>query len=186
MKALGGAGMAALQTRLIHALARAGWAGALGAGLLAFALALHLGATAPLQAERRTLEAERDALAHKVARGVTVESPREQIERFDAALVERSRLPSLLADLSKLATAGRLSLARVESRESQPLGSGYARQEYLFPLRGSYPALRTWLADIQRLSPSVLVEDVNLRREDVGRDAVEATVRVSIVMKDAP
>ena len=47
-------------------------------------------------------------------------------------------------------------------------------------------AVRTWLADIQRLSPSVLVEDVNLRREDVGRDAVEATVRVSIVMKDAP
>lgn len=185
MRAVGGTGMAALQVHLTHALTRAGWAGALGAGLLAFALALHLGADAPLQAERHTLEIERDALAHKVAQGVTVESPREQVERFDAALVERSRLPSLLANLSRLATAGRLSLARVESRESQPLGSGYARQEYLFPLRGSYPALRTWLADIQRLSPSVLVEDVNLRREDVGRDAVEATVRVSIVMKDA-
>lgn len=178
--------MKRLQAHLAYALARAGWAGAVGVALLAFALAIHFGAAAPLQAELDTLDAEHEALAERVAQGVKVESPREQLARFDAALVERKRLPSLLADLSKTATAGKLALARVESRESQPLGSGYARQEYVFPLRGSYPALRAWLADIQRLSPAVLVDDVLLRREDIARDTVDATVRVSILMKEAP
>jgi Tfp pilus assembly protein PilO len=177
--------MKRLQAHLAYALARAGWAGAVGVALLAFALAIHFGVAAPLQAELDTLDAEHEALVERVAQGVTVESPREQLTRFDAALVERKRLPSLLADLSKTATVGGLALSRVESRESQALGSGYARQEYVFPLRGSYPALRTWLADIQRLSSAVLVDDVLLRREDVARDLVEATVRVSILMKEA-
>lgn len=178
--------LSAVQGQAAYALSRAGWAGALGAALCAFALAIHFGAAAPLADEKESLEAERDALARRVAEGVTVESPREQLDRFDAALVERKRLPSLLAGLSNTATAAGLTLARVESRESQPLGSGYARQEYLFPLRGAYPALRGWLADIQRISPSVLIEDVLLRREDVSRNAVDATVRVSILMKEAP
>ncbi|MCP2936898.1 hypothetical protein NK983_29845, partial [Salmonella enterica subsp. enterica serovar Typhimurium] len=79
--------------------------------LLAFALAIHFGAAAPLQAELESLEAEHESLAERVAQGVKVESPREQLARFDAALVERKRLPSLLADLSKTATAGKLALA---------------------------------------------------------------------------
>lgn len=178
--------LSALQAQLNYAVARAGWAGAAGVALCAFALAIHLGATSPLQNEFDTLEAERDALARRVAEGVKVESPREQLDRFDALLVERKRLPTLLAELANTAVAARLALARVESRESQPLGAGYARQEYLFPLRGDYAALRGWLADIQRISPSVLIEDVVLRREDASRNAVDASVRVSILMKEAP
>lgn len=178
--------MKRLQAHLTYALSRAGWAGVLGVALCAFALALHLGATAPLQAEYDTLAEERDTLVQRVALGVLVESPREQLARFDAVLVERARLPSLLAEMANTATARKLSLARVESRESQPLGSGYARQEYLFPLRGAYPALRTWLSDIQRISSAVVVEDVVLRRDDVGRGEVDANVRVSILMREAP
>ena len=124
-------------------------------------------------------------LAERLSLGRTVESPREQLDRFDASLVPRARMPSILEALSQAAGRNKLVLARVESRESQPLGSGYARQEYVFPLRGSYPALRAWLADIQRLSPAVLVDDVVLRREDIARDTVDATVRVSILMKEA-
>ena len=175
-----------LRAHLMHALSRAGWAGAAGVALLAFALAVHFGALAPLLAERSTLEAERRALAERLSQGVKVESPREQLDRFDAGLLTRTRMPAVLAELSQVAGRNALALARVESRESQPLGAGYGRQEYLFPLRGSYPALRRWLAEIQRISPSVLIEDVVLRREDIARGDMEATVRLSILMKDAP
>ncbi len=175
-----------LRARLMHAASRAGWAGALGVALLAFALAIQFGATAPLEAELGGLEGERSALAERLSLGRTVESPREQLDRFDASLVPRARMPSILEALSQAAGRNKLVLARVESRESQPVGAGYARQEYLFPLRGSYPALRTWLAEIQQVSPAVLVEEVVLRREDIARGTVDASVRVSILMKDAP
>jgi hypothetical protein len=97
--------MNALRAQLMYALSHAGWAGALGAALGAFALALHLGAAAPLQAELDALQAERVALAERLSQGVTVESPREQVERFDATLVPRARVPSVLAELSHAAAA---------------------------------------------------------------------------------
>ena len=37
----------------------------------------------------------------------------------------------------------------------------------------------------RRITPAVLVDDVVLRREDIARDTVDATVRVSILMKEA-
>lgn len=175
-----------LRARFMYALSRAGWAGVAGVGLLAFALAVHFGALAPLLAEQARLETERGELAQRLSQGVQVESPREQLERFDASLLTRARMPAVLAELARAAGRNALVLARVESRESQPLGAGYGRQEYLFPLRGSYPSLRQWLAEVQRVSPAVLVEDVVLRREDIARGDVEATVRLSILMKDAP
>lgn len=178
--------MNALRARLMYALSRAGWAGALGAALCVFALAMHLGAAAPLQAELDTLQGERSALAERLSQGVTVESPREQIERFDATLVPRARVSAVLADLSHSAGRNGLALARVESRESQSPGAGYGRQEYLFPLRGGYTQLRTWLADIRRVSPAVVIEDVVLRREDIARSGMDASVRLSILVREAP
>lgn len=178
--------MIRLRAHLMYALSRAGWAGAAGAALLAFALALWFGAAAPLQAELDTLEAERDALAERLSQGVKVESPREQLDRFDATLIERGRIPALLSSLAEAAALNKLTLARVEGRESQALGAGYGRHEYLFPLRGGYPSLRVWLADIQRISPSVVIEDLVLRREDIARGDVEATVRLSILTREAP
>lgn len=175
-----------LRAYLMYALSRAGWAGALGLALIAFALAIHFGAAAPLEAELSTLEGERTALAERLSLGRTVESPREQIDRFDASLVTRAGMPAVLEALAHAAGRHRLTLARVESRESQPVGAGYARQEYLFPLRGSYPALRAWLAEIQQISPAVLVEEVTLRREDIAREGVDASVRLSILMEDTP
>ena len=178
--------MNTLRARLMCALSHAGWAGALGAALCAFALALHLGAAAPLQAELDILQAERVALAERLSQGVTVESPREQVERFDATLVPRMRVPAVLAELSHAAVRNGLTLARVESRESQAPGAGYGRQEYLFPLRGGYPQLRAWLADIRRVSPAVVIEDVVLRREDIARSGVDASVRLSILVRESP
>lgn len=186
MKASMNVGVDALKGQLAYAIARAGWAGALGVALAVFAIAVYFGAVSPLLAEQRSLQATRDELAQRVAAGVTVESPREQLDRFDAALAQRARLPSLLASLARAARASGLSLARVESRESQMLGAGYARQDYIFPIQGKYTALRAWLADAQRVSPAVMVEDVLLRRADIGRDTVDATVRIAIVLKDAP
>lgn len=174
-----------LRARLMYALSRAGWAGVVGLALGAFALALQFGAAAPLQTELDTLEAERASLADRLSMGVTVESPREQVDRFDATLVPRARMPAVLEALAQSASRNRLALARVESRESQPVGAGYGRQEYIFPLRGSYPALRVWLAEIQRISPAVIIEEVMLRREDISREGVDASVRLSILMKDA-
>ncbi len=175
-----------LRARLIYAVFRAGWAGVVGTALLAFALAIHFGASAPLQTELATLDAERVALTQRLAQGVTVESPREQLDRFDASLVARAHMPAVLAALSKEAGRQGLSLARVESRESQAVGAGYGRQEYVFPLSGGYRPLRAWLADIQRISPALVVEDVVMRRQDISRDGVDAMVRLSILMKDAP
>jgi Tfp pilus assembly protein PilO len=174
-----------LRAHLMHALSRAGWAGAVGAALLAFVAALQFGAVAPLQEELGTLESERDTLAERVSQGVTVVSPREQVDRFDATLVAHARIPAVLAELSEGARRNALSLARVESRESQPLGAGYGRQEYVFPLRGSYPSLRAWLAEISKVSPSVVIEDVIMRREDISRGEVEVTVRLAILTRDA-
>jgi hypothetical protein len=174
-----------LRAHLMYALSRAGWAGALGLALLAFALAVYFGAAAPLEAERGGLEGERATLAERLSQGRTVESPREQLDRFDASLVARANMPSILEALSLAAARHMLVLARVESRESQPVGAGYGRQEYVFPLHGHYPALRAWLADIQQISPAVLIEEVILRREDIARDGVDASVRLSILMKDA-
>ena len=78
--------MKRLQAHLAYALARAGWAGAVGVALLAFALAIYFGAAAPLQAELDTLEAEYEALAERVAQGVKVESPRRNAPAVRAAI----------------------------------------------------------------------------------------------------
>ena len=76
--------MKRLQAHLAYALARAGWAGAVGVALLAFALAIHFGAAAPLQAELESLEAEHESLAERVAQGVKVRVVRGMITEVRA------------------------------------------------------------------------------------------------------
>lgn len=170
---------------LRYHLEHAGWAGVLGLTLSVFALMFWVSGNREAQreldlAQQRLRQAQRSV----VGDARLLQSPRARLESFRARLPARAQLSGLVFRLADSARSANLALDKLETRESQPLGGGVSRQDYLLPLRGRYPELRAWMSAVGMELPGLVIEDVKLRRDDPQREQIEAQLRVTFYVRE--
>ncbi len=200
-QALGGAarslqGIAGMQPRAIAAplwwqvrreLSRLGWPGLAGLALLAAGAVLWLGAQRP--DERRAERLRSDVADLRVrlrSAGESGEDGRSrppatragQLATFYEFFPAVASLPDWLAVLNTAAAKNGLVLesgdyALLPARGEQRL----ARYEMTLPLKGSWPQLRGFVAEVMDKIPAAALEDLALRREAVGAPQVEAKLK---------
>lgn len=158
-------------------LQRLGLPGVIGLGLLLFNLSFYLGSIAPDLDRLATLEQQRNALRETAmqTRGKVTDLPSASpVEVRPPTLMQ---IPELLRSVFALATQRGLVIDQAIYSLSEK--EGPPRIELNLPVQTNYPALRSFLADVDGLKPAPAIEELNIKRRLASDTLIEATVRLS-------
>jgi len=163
---------------LRHGVERLGWPGLLG-------LALCLAGAAGWQVGLRPLEKESQALTERIA-GLRAERAARPDALPAAERRELGRLPggeALAPQVAAVFAAARrqqIEISQGEYALQREPGGQTARYRMSFPARGTYPALRAWTSGLLAAQPGLMLDELDLRRENIGSAIVEARVQFSM------
>jgi hypothetical protein len=169
------------------------------AGLPGGAALAVLGATAlawwtasvPAQRELARLE---QALQQRPVPGVAAAAPAdvapdpvgEELRRFQALLVAPDATQPVLAGITAAARRHGVTLGPASFRLEPPGTGDIGRYTLDWPVRGDYPGVRRFVAEVLRQHPSLALDTLELRRPDATERAVEARLRWTLYLATTP
>jgi hypothetical protein len=154
------------------------------------------------------LDAERDALK-AAARSASLPSPvpamaavvptspvvpaapppaqsADALDTFYAALGPRRYAEQQVRTLFTLAAKNGLSLSQGEYKTGYDRNARLSTYQVNLPVKGSYGAIWQFALGALRAIPFASLDDISFRREAIGDPAVEARLRLTLYLKDAP
>lgn len=172
---------------------RHGWPAAAGLVLLIVAAGLQWF----WAAQNRTLTdramADQTALRQLLAKRIQPAAIPDQAINQLLALVSIDTLAiENVAIIHQRAEANGVKLATGEYRLVREGGGGNVgdaggtrllRYQIALPARATYPQLRAWLADVMNAVPTAALDELSLRRDDIGNGTVDARVRLTLFVK---
>lgn len=162
-----------------------GWPGVAALGVLASILPFYLSAVRPLQAqlEEVRLSAARQAGQDALSGGagdVVRRGPAEQLDEYYRFFPPARSAPQWLEKMIALAGNRGLSLDQGEYHVAPDKVGRLVSFRMTLPVRGEYPQIRRFLADLQAGLPVVALEKVQFERQNIADPAVEA--RIGLVL----
>jgi hypothetical protein len=162
-----------------------------------------LHATAALDAERDALLAARAASQAAAARGgptpaavatsatsATSAAPAapsiDNLDAFYAALGPRRYAEQQVKTLFTLAAKNGLSLSQGEYKTGYDRNARVTTYQVNLPVKGSYGAIWQFAMGALRAIPFASLDDISFRRDTIGDPGVEARLRLTLYLKDAP
>ncbi|MDD3352659.1 GspMb/PilO family protein [Zoogloea sp.] len=165
---------------------RAGWAGVVGLALGGFALSFDLGGNRLLAGEAESLRQQARQLSRQLRRATPPETtPRDRLETFLQGFPAAAELPDLLVRLHGHALVRGVLVDKADYRASPLAGSPLEQVTLELPLRGAYPAIRLWLADLLAAMPELAVDSLQVRRGSIEAGDVEGRVRLVLYLRRA-
>ncbi|MBS1130185.1 MAG: hypothetical protein H6R16_1187 [Proteobacteria bacterium] len=170
------------------ALAYPQWLPLAGGLLVLIAAGLHLillpGRETRIEAgERQLQQTERAGRRARIDRQLAQATPEQArlslLERFP----DEARLHAELGRLLELADQKGLQLSAGEYRLLAGKDKLFDRYVLNLPVQGSYRDLRAYLTTIRSEFPALAIEDVTLRRENIGASAIDAQLRLVIFFR---
>lgn len=175
--------MAVSLARLQFGLARLGWAGALGAALVAGSLAYD--ATVVRAREARLEEQlQRNDAARRAAEA---EAAAREATRAEPASAGKPELaPEAVAALHGVfdaAAESGLELAQGEYRLTEVREAGLRSYQLSLPVAGSYADIRAFIAQALNADPALALTAIQLRRERIEEVEVEAMINFTLYLE---
>jgi hypothetical protein len=167
---------------LAWAMARLGRPGLAGLVLLCLALIAHLGLVVPWQAELAATRARAERLASRpksLAQPVAMRDWRADLPAGHAGHAH-------LARLFAAAEAAGLKLEEGRYREVKDAQSGLTRLTATLPTRGSYKAIRAFLARALAQEPALALESLSLSREKIGDTEIQGSLSFVLFLGARP
>ena len=173
-----------LRERMMRAVMRAGWAGAVGVALLAFALAFGVSAGGDQAAQAEALAAERARLLKVAAApAVPVLSDRGKLSVFYERFAPASELSVVLGRIHTAAADHGLLPERGDYRSALVSGTPLVRVTASLPMQGSFDDLYAWLGQVLAEQPGAAVEQLSIKRERATAGQIRADVRLSVFVR---
>jgi hypothetical protein len=170
-----------------------------GGGLIFLCCAAGMGWTlhtaTQLDAERNALVAARAARqaagapAAQAAAQAAVEAPAQPadpLDAFYAALGPRRYAEQQVRTLFALAAKSGLSLSQGEYKTAYDRNARLTTYQVNLPVKGSYGAIWKFALGTLRTIPFASLDDIGFRRDSIGDPTVEARLRLTLYLKDAP
>lgn len=175
--------------RRAQALRFLGWPGAVAVTLLAANLAFYFSMTVPArdEVERLRISAEyAQAKKQRVARNqlATPPTPASDLERFNAFFPPAHEAPKWIATVYAAARGEKLVLERGDYKGLRDVGVPLVRYQITLPVKGTYPQIRRFVAEILEEIPSASIDDISIKRDKIGSEAVDARIKISLYMRD--
>jgi len=178
MKATGSLGL--LWPRLRFHCLRLGWPALLGVALAIGAGAVELIAVDDLDARIGKLRQTRNSLRARLASD-TRQNESRGLQVAD--LVDLTAIDPVIAGIHAAAQKNGVRLEQGEYRLQAEQGTRLSRYRIVFPAKGGYPQLRGWLDEAIAARPGLEVEELTLRREDIGNETLEARVSLGLLVR---
>jgi len=174
--------MTRLHEKLVFASERLGWPGVVGLGLVAFAGGLYVSTVQPGLERVQQLQSEVSRLEGRSV-SAAEDAPvtrRERLDAFYEFFPPAGRTSESLGKIFRAASEQGLSLEKGEYRILRDSTAGLGQFQLTFPLRGTYPQVRRFVAAARRAVPNLSLDSIEFERSKVG-DAV-VNVKVTFVM----
>lgn len=178
-----------LVSRLRGFAAGLGAAGVVGIGFLVFGAALYASSVLPARDELKRLETRAARAARGGADGLAagsnaVASSVEQLERFQRQFPAFSDAPALVLKLHSIAAANGIALEAGEYRLVKDRDWNIARYQITLPLKGSYPQVRLFLAQLLDEVPALSLDEISIKRDSISARTAETRVRLTVYLVD--
>lgn len=174
--------MKRLQERLALTMERLGWPGVIGLGLAVFAAGFYVSTVQPGQERLQQLRA--DILRMEGQRAPAPEDApatrRERLDAFYGLFPAGGRTADSLGRIFAAASKQGLRLEQGEYRILRESTAGLGQFQLMFPLRGTYPQVRRFVAAARAAVPNLSLDSIQFERSKVGDDVVN--VKVTFVM----
>jgi hypothetical protein len=174
-----------------------------GGGLLflgcAAGMAWTVHTAAQLDAERNALVAARAARQAALSRATTdagapavqpdvqpALQPADPLDAFYETLGPRRYAEQQVKTLFALAAKNGLSLSQGEYKSAYDRNARLTTYQVNLPVKGSYGAIWTFALGTLRTIPFASLDDIGFRRDSIGDPTVEARLRLTLYLKDAP
>lgn len=105
-----------------------------------------------------------------------------EVEAFRQGLPGQMDATSAINRIYALANAEGITLKRGEYSMGIDAKSRLVRYQMTLPLVGSYPQLRRFIHAVMLAIPAVALEDIDLRRDDIGTTQLEGRIRLTLYL----
>lgn len=176
-----------LQWQLGEAYRAFGWPGLTVIPLLVACLIGYLLALSPLEQAVRDIRSDTQRVyggARKAALQASADDPVGQLEQFYDYFQKTPVMEDALALIQWSASEESLALPQGEYRLIPARDGKLARYELTFPMRGSYPQLRRFIARALGNVPSLALEGITFSRKSVADTMVDAQVRMVLFLPE--
>ncbi|MCK0512056.1 hypothetical protein [Aromatoleum buckelii] len=175
---------ARLQEAVLRAILHAGWPGALGASLLAFALAFGFSGDAEIGAQRDALAEERARLLRPARPAAhATPDPRSRIDRYYAAFPVRAALPARLDHLHAMAEAQGIAIEGASYDSADVPDTPLEHISLALPISGNFTRVYAWLAETLREMPELALESLSVKRAASRSSEVEGEARFVLFVR---
>jgi len=161
---------------------RLGRTGLAGVLVLIAAALMQFGQVAATDAENAALEARLDSL--RLAAKTEPDKAAAPVVGFLDALPDTAAASALIGQLEKIARAHRLQLLRGQYSQTPVVGTSLVRWQLALPINADYPHIHAFVADSLQKLPALTLEDIRLKREDIGTTDVVADLRFSLYLRE--
>lgn len=172
----------ALRRRLRRAAERLGAPGMIAVAILATCAGYYGGTVLPLEQQ---IESMRDAGASgtRPAQRRPEDKSGGPLLQFVAAFPEEREAASVLAQIYALGERAGVRLAQGEYRFIGPDALGMTQYKVMLPVSGRYPSIRKFVSSVLAEVPSIAVTQVNLQRERVGQQRIDARLELTLHLR---
>jgi hypothetical protein len=112
--------------------------------------------------------------------------PADPLDAFYAALGPRRYAEQQVRTLFALAAKSGLSLSQGEYKTAYDRNARLTTYQVNLPVKGSYGAIWKFALGTLRTIPFASLDDIGFRRDSIGDPTVEARLRLTLYLKDAP
>lgn len=168
-----------------------GWPGIAAIGLLVVCPVWFLSSLRPMQLHLKEVRSDLALQSQRAARGEqanqdSMRSPAEQLAEFYRAFPAERYSPQWLEKLIAIAQQNNLVLNEGAYKTSREKVGRLVRYQIILPVRGQYPQIREFLAEIPAEIPIVALENVQFERENIADTNVEARIRLVLYLERSP
>jgi hypothetical protein len=112
--------------------------------------------------------------------------PADPLDAFYAALGPQRYAEQQVRTLFALAAKNELSLSQGEYKTAYDRNARLTTYQVNLPVKGSYGAIWKFALGTLRTIPFASLDDIGFRRDSIGDPTVEARLRLTLYLKDAP
>ena len=114
------------------------------------------------------------------------QTPDANLAAFRDVLGERRYVEQQVGTLFALAAKHGLTLAQGEYKSAVERNGGFATYQINLPVKGSYGAIWQFATAALGAMPFASLDDISFRRDSIAQGGVEARLRLTLYLKEAP
>jgi Tfp pilus assembly protein PilO len=162
-----------------------GWKGLIGLLLIFGSVNYLIIVAVPKAQQLQHLQMEMTAAKANPKQNVSNRNEPSDITRiFYDVLPTQTEASSKISEILRVATDNGLVINKVEYE--QPLSaSPLIQYQIKFPLTGSYMQIRQFINQVLNTLPSIALNDISLKREDIATDLVDAQIQFTLYLQKA-